>query len=68
MSKKEKVQKEKKVRDYSIIVGILQLFVIASIAYSSAVIVMGTEGYIPMALLVPQVVYAVVVLIKRFTK
>lgn len=49
------------------IMGIVQLIVVASIAYSTAVIVLGTEGYIAKALVVPQALWAVCLLIKRFT-
>lgn len=63
-----KQPKEKKPFNANGIMGVLQLFVIASIVYSTAVIAMGTEGYIPLALVAPQAIYVVVVLIKRFSK
>jgi uncharacterized membrane protein len=79
MSKENKLQKAIKLEDKKnnksksnkvsdIMIGVLQLFIVASIGYSTAVILMGTTGYIPMILIAPQAVYAVVVLIKRFTK
>lgn len=75
MSKENKLQKAIKLEDKKSkknkagrnIMGVLQLFVVASIAYSTTVIAMGTEGYLPVALTVPQAVYAVIVLIKRFS-
>ena len=50
------------------IMGILTLFVIVSIAYSSWVIVQGTDDPIHRIMLVPMVLWAVVKLIKQFTK
>ena len=50
------------------IMGIMQLIVVASIAYSSAVIVRGTDGYVAKALIVPQALWAVCTLIRHFTK
>jgi len=63
----EKVQKKtNSIKNY--IIGIATLFVIASIAYSTVVIALGTQGLIPKILIVPQAIYAFVILIKRFTK
>ncbi len=77
MSKENKIQKAIKLEDKpkksktsnlkQSTIGVLLLFVVASIAYSTAVIAMGTEGYLPLILCVPQAVFAVVVLIQRFT-
>lgn len=50
------------------IIGLGMLFVIASIAYTTAVIWLGTEGYVSKALTAPQVIFALIVLVKRFTK
>lgn len=50
------------------ILGISMLFVIASIAYTTTVIWLGTEGYVSKALTAPQVIFALIVLVKRFTK
>lgn len=63
-----KSKPSKKQRSFNGIIGLLQLFVVASVAYSTAVIVMGTEGYIPWALVAPQALWAVCVLVKRFSK
>ena len=50
------------------IIGMGMLFVIASIAYTTTVIWLGTEGYISKVLTAPQVIFSVIVLVKRFTK
>ena len=50
------------------IMGILTLFVIVSIAYSSWVIVQGTDDPIHRIMLVPMVLWAVIKLIKQFIK
>jgi hypothetical protein len=60
--------KTKKPRDFSGIVGLLLLFVVASIAYSTSVIVMGTTGPIPLIMVAPQALFALYTLVKRFTK
>ena len=51
-----------------VILGLGQLLVVISIAYSTAVIVLGTEGYIPLVMIAPQAVLAVVITSKHFTK
>lgn len=50
------------------IMGVMLLLVVASIAYSSAVIIMGVDGYIAKVLIAPQIIFAAVTLIKQFTK
>ena len=50
------------------IIGLGMLFVISSIAYTTAVIWLGTEGYVSKVLTAPQVIFALIVLVKRFTK
>lgn len=50
------------------IMGVLLLFAVASIAYSTVVIVLGTEGYIPMILVAPQALLAVTIAINKFAK
>lgn len=50
------------------IMGLLQLFVVASIVYTTAIILMGSEGLVPKVLTIPQSVYAAVVVFKRFVK
>lgn len=66
--KVDKQSKPKKQRNFNGVVGILLLFVVASIAYSTYVVALGTEGYIPKVMLLPQAAWVVVELIKRFTK
>ena len=66
-AKTEKVKKPSKNYKQSII-GITQLIIVASVAYSSMVIILGTDGYIGKVLIVPQALWAVCTLIKRFTK
>jgi len=73
MTKQTKTTKEVKTPKKSknvkqSILGIMQLIVVASIAYSSAVIVIGTDGYVAKALIVPQALWAVCTLIRHFTK
>jgi len=63
-----KAPKIKKARNYNGIIGVLLLFVVASIAYTTTVIAMGTEGYVPLILAAPQAIFGVVVLFKQFTK
>ena len=48
-------------------VGILQLFVIASISYSTYVVALGVDGWIPKLMLVPQVLWAAMLLLQKFT-
>lgn len=50
------------------IFGILSLFVVASVAYSTYMVAMGTQGYIPKVMLVPQVAFAVTIAIYKFAK
>lgn len=50
------------------IMGIMQLFAVASIAYSTIVIAIGTEGYIPLVMVAPQAILAVVIAINKFAK
>jgi len=64
----KKVTKSKTVSTIAVIMGIGNLAVIASIAYSAAVIVLGTEGITPLILITPMVIFALVKLIKQFIK
>lgn len=50
------------------IIGIMQLFAVASIAYSTVVIAIGTEGVVPLVMVAPQAVLAVVIAINKFSK
>lgn len=50
------------------IIGVMQLFAVASIAYSTVVIAIGTEGIIPLVMIAPQAILAVVIAINKFVK
>jgi hypothetical protein len=63
-----KSKSQQKPKDYNAILGLLRLFVVASIAYTSTVIVMGTDGVTPLVLTAPQVIWAIAILVKQFSK
>ena len=65
---KKSTKPAKEPRNYNAILGVLRLFVVASIAYTSTVIIMGTDGITPIALTVPQILWATIILIKQFSK
>lgn len=77
MSKENKLQKAIKLEDKPKkskknnlkqgTIGVLELFVVASAIYAIAVIAMGTEGYIPLVMVVPLALWVVFTLLKRFT-
>lgn len=69
MGKKEKDQtiKKSKIKSYNVI-GLLQVFVLVSIAYSTYVVVLGTDGLTPKVMVVPQTLYATVLLVNKFLK
>jgi len=50
------------------IVGISLLLVVLSIAYTTTVIFMGTDGIEAKILTTPQIIFAVVLALKQFTK
>ena len=52
----------------SAIIGIGKLFAVCSIVYSTSVIVLGTEGVMPLIMLIPQALLAVLMLGKQFIK
>lgn len=73
MSKDKKTTKEvgeakpsKATSKYDSMIGILQVFVVVSIAYSTYIVALGTEGYIPKAMLIPQALYAAILVICKF--
>lgn len=73
MSKDKKAPEVKKAKTSNgktknSIMGVLLLFAVASIAYSTTVITLGTDGVIPMILVAPQAVLAVTVAITKFAK
>lgn len=49
------------------IIGVMQLFAVASIAYSTVVIVIGTEGYIPLIMVAPQALLGATIAVKKFS-
>lgn len=59
---------QKAPRDYSKVTGVGMLLVIASIAFSSYIVIMGVEQLVPKLMLVPQVLFAAIEAVKRFTK
>ena len=59
-------RKPKNIRDK--IVGISLLLVVLSIAYTTTVIFMGTDGIEAKILTTPQIIFAVVLALKQFTK
>lgn len=63
-----KTSKKSKNNSKSTIIGIMQLFAVASIAYSTVVIAIGTEGYLPLILVAPQAILAVAIAINKFSK
>lgn len=50
------------------IIGVMQLFAVVSICYSTATIVLGTEGVVPIVMVTPQAILAVVIAINKFVK
>lgn len=63
-----KTPKKSKKNYKSSIMGIMQLFAVASIAYSTVVIALGTEGVLPLVLVAPQAILAVAIAINKFSK
>lgn len=69
MANSKTIEAPKKARNIKAnTVGIAQLFVIASICYSTYVVALGTSGWIPKAMLVPQALWAALLLIQKFTR
>lgn len=50
------------------IIGICQLFVVVSIIYSTAIILMGVDSQASKAVLLPQFVFALIITFKAFSK
>lgn len=63
---KEKVAFWNKQRKYAII-GMGKLLAVLSIAYSTVVIMEGTDGIVPKILIAPQAILAAILAIKAFT-
>lgn len=65
---KEKTNTPKKSRNIKAdTIGILQLFVLASIAYSTYVVFLGTDGIAPKVMLIPQALWATLLAVQKFT-
>ena len=56
-----------KTKYYNVIMGIGQLFVVVSIAYSTSVVLMGIDSVVSKIILFPQVVFATYILLKAFS-
>jgi hypothetical protein len=52
----------------SAIIGVGMLLAVISIAYSTAVIALGTEGITPLVMVAPQAILALGIAIRQFTK
>ena len=48
--------------------GVLLLFVLASIAYSTYMVCLGTDGDIPKLMVIPQAAFAVLIALYKFAK
>ncbi len=64
----KKNKEPKAPKDFSKVTGVLWLLVIASIAFSSYIVIMGVEQLVPKLMLVPQVLFAAYEAVRRFTK
>lgn len=65
----EKVKTSKKMDKAKVAMnGVAMLFVVASIAFMSVIIYMGTDDLTSKALTAPAVAFAVLELVKRFSK
>lgn len=58
---------EAKPRDFSKLMGVLQLFVLVSICYTVFVVYTGTTGLAPKLMLIPQALFAAVLAVRKFT-
>jgi len=71
-NKTKQTKAEKPKKDFTKLkqstIGVLELFVVFSIAYSTYVVFMGLEGVERLVMVAPQVLWAVFTLIKRFTR
>ena len=65
---KTKSTEPKAPRNYSKVTGVAMLLVIASIAFSSYIVIMGVEQLVPKLMLAPQIMFAAIEAVKRFTK
>lgn len=63
-----KNQNDKKQRNYKPLLGILELFVVASIFLMTAIILLGTDELTKHSITAPAVVWASYKLVQRFSK
>lgn len=69
MKNKDKAEEPKKTKRSNInIIGILQLFVLGSVCYSTYVVFLGTSGWSPKVMLIPQALFAAVLAVQKFNK
>lgn len=64
----KKVTSNKKSNIKSNIMGICLLFGVLSIGYSSTYIIMGTDGWVPLVLVAPQIVLGGIIAAYKFCK
>jgi len=57
-----------KIEHKNVILGICQLLVFVSVAYSTAVIYTGVDSLMSKIALLPQVIFALIILVKSFSK
>lgn len=55
-------------RDFNKLTGVLQLFVLISVSYSTYVVFLGTNGYAAKVMLIPQAIFAAYLAVTKFTK
>lgn len=55
-------------RNYASLIGMLQVFVLVSIGYSTYIVFLGTQGVAPKVMLVPQALWGSILVIKKFVK
>lgn len=64
----EKTGEAKEAGKYDAILGLLQVFVVVSIAYMAYLTYFGTTGFAPKVMAGPAVIYASLLVIKKFVK
>jgi len=64
----KKIKEPKAPKDYKKFKGMIQLFVLVSVSYSTYIVFLGTSGITPKVMLIPQALYATFVAINKFTK
>lgn len=64
----KKIKEPKAPKDYKKFKGMIQLFVLVSVSYSTYIVFLGTNGITPKVMLIPQALYVTFVAINKFTK